>query len=817
MALSRLPCRNALATVGVLVVLGGAAAAPAEGAIAFRRVSGDVLVYQAARYEANRVTIRYDAGSNAYTIRDTGVAEIGTFGASVDGCSTDPDDRQVATCTARPGDVLAVFLDDQDDVLEQSAPRNSGVCGGAGDDVIAGGPRPDVVWGEEGNDELSGGEGIDALVGEEACSGTDGVTAPPGRDVLVGGPGNDALEAGRGPDELDGGDGDDRLFAYAGNDSLVGGDGSDFLSGDDGDDELQGNEGPDALCGGHGDDHEVGGAGDDRLGTPLTSQLFACDDAGDDVLDAGAGDDELDAGPTSGFFLEHTELPLPGPTEAGNGADQLIGGAGVDTVSYTGRLTAISGSMNGVADDGAAGEGDDVAADVERITGGAGDDALTGGPAADRLDGAGGADLLRGGPGDDTLEGGAIDAAADRISGDDGRDTLRGSAGADTLDGGADADAVSGDGGDDVIEGAAGADALEGGPGSDRLDGGAGDDRLDGVDPRSVGADGDDALAGGLGDDTLLGGPGDDTLQGGLGADRLAGGEGAADVADYRDARSPVAVTFDGIADDGRAGEHDDAGADVEGFRGGGADDTVRSGALLTGGDGEDYLDGTAGPDRLSGGAGGDTLRSRGGGSDRVACGRGLDLAVGDAADRIGSDCELVALGRASARAGRRAIVRPVTGAVGLGHAGAARTAPLLDRLSVPLPARLDAVAGAVEVVSARRGRRTKTRFSGAAFSLAQRASGRQVLSATLARAPAAACLGRPADTVVRRLRARSRALLRVHGGAGTALGRGTWIVEERCNGTRFAVVAGRVRVHDRLDRRVLVLRAGDRHLARLP
>jgi len=812
-----LPRLRSVRLVAVAVLALGAAASPAQGSVLSRPNGAEVLLYQGLAYEENHVTISYAAASDTYTFRDTGTPGIITNQA-LGGCSVDPADPQVATCAARPDDQLLVWLADGDDVLQQSAPRDISVCGGEGDDVVSGGPGSDVIWGEEGDDTLSGGEAIDVLSGEEVCTGIGlGVTAPPGHDILIGGPGNDSLEGGRGIDEFDGGDGDDRLFGYAGADTLEGGAGSDFLSADDGDDVLLGGDGRDALCGGHGDDRESGGDGDDALGASLTSQRFACDDAGNDVLDAGPGDDELDAGPTTGFFLEHTELPLPGPTEAGNGGDRLIGGEGSDTLLYTGRLTAVSVTTNGVADDGAAGEHDDVGADIEQITGGAGDDTLIGGPAPDRLDGAGGADVLRGGGGGDTLLGGAVDAGADRMFGEGGRDTLQGGAGPDELDGGDDPDAVAGDGGDDQLRGAAGADALEGGPGSDRVAGGDGDDQVDGGDQRHVGADGGDSLAGGPGNDALAGGPGDDALAGGPGSDRLSGGEGDADVADYGDARSPVSVTFDGIADDGRANEHDDVGADVEGFRGGGEDDTVRGGALLDGGDGEDYLDGGADTDRLRGGAGGDTLRSRDGATDRVSCGSGRDLVVADRQDQIDSDCEVVEIGTPVARAGRRAVVRPLAGVVALAHTGALRSAPLLDRISVRLPARIDAARGTVEVVTARRGRRATARVSGASFSLHQRAGSRRPPGARLRRATDAACAGRPARTVLQRLRVRSAALLRTSGSAGTALGRGTWQTEERCDGTRFRILTGTARIRDHLTKRVVRLRAGDVYLARRP
>ena len=68
--------------------------------------------------------------------------------------------------------------------------------------------------------------------------------------------------------------------------------------------------------------------------------------------------------------------------------------------------------LDGVADDGQAGEGDNVGADVENVSGGS---------AGDRLVGDEDANVLIGGAGDDTLDG------------QDGRDALIGSAGSDSL------------------------------------------------------------------------------------------------------------------------------------------------------------------------------------------------------------------------------------------------------------------------------------------------------------------------------------------------------------------------------------------------
>src|SRR3712207_7375338 len=56
---------------------------------------------------------------------------------------------------------------------------------------------------------------------------------------------------------------------------------------------------------------------------------------------------------------------------------------------------------------------------------------------------------------------------------------------------------------------------------------------------------------------------------------RSEGGGGNADVLDYSERTQPVTITADGQANDGEAGEGDNAGADIERLTGGQAGDTI--------------------------------------------------------------------------------------------------------------------------------------------------------------------------------------------------------------------------------------------------
>lgn len=163
------------------------------------------------------------------------------------------------------------------------------------------------------------------------------------------------------------------------------------------------------------------------LAAPVPIEMYG--EAGDDklldgwqadVLDGGDGTDEIDM---SGTYGEHIGSL--------NGADMIRGGAGTDHVIYSRTdSSSVSLSNDGVPNDGAANEADNIAADVEQLTGGAGDDTLTGSAGPDSLNGGLGNDTINGLGGDDTLEG---LGGRDVIDGGAGRDSFSGSAEADTI------------------------------------------------------------------------------------------------------------------------------------------------------------------------------------------------------------------------------------------------------------------------------------------------------------------------------------------------------------------------------------------------
>lgn len=464
------------------------------------------------------------------------------------------------------------------------SPGADTILGSPGENRISAGDGNDIVAARDGDDVVDGGAGVDALQGD---GGDDWVAGGFGDDALVsGGAGDDRLEGGvpgdpqraldeddPGQDQLVGGEGDDLLSGGLGRDTLAGGPGSDTAdyegrrravdvdlrdggaegNADDygdpvGDGGVPASRRGDSLAG---IENVIGTAHNDELaGDESANRLYGR--AGADTVTGRGGNDHL-----HGEGGDDTLL-------GGSGRDQLVGGGdadvhdggdGVDTASYAGRERGVVVTLDGNADDGAAGESDNVLPSVECVLGGAGADVLVGSAAANALDGGDGDDVLSGRGGNDVLDGGGgadalngdggVDAAdysgrrapvtvtldglandgaegerdnvaTEKVRGGRGDDLLEGDRRANILDGGAGADLLRGGGGADTLRGGAGADALHGGAGADWLLGGSGDDRL----------------SGDAGNDTGDGGAGSDRVLGGRGRDRVAGGGGGNDVVD---------------------------------------------------------------------------------------------------------------------------------------------------------------------------------------------------------------------------------------------------------------------------------------------
>ena len=228
---------------------------------------------------------------------------------------------------------------------------------------------------------------------------------------------------------ISGGDGDDSIVLTAiGNLTLQitvdGGTGDDIILGSASAETLGGGIGDDTIHGAGGDDQIDGGAGND--------QLFG--ERGNDQITGGAGMDNLSGGSGNDTLM------------AGDGeADTVSGDAGIDLADYSNETANLSLTLDGLANDGAPGENDNLLG-IENIYGGSGNDRITGSDGDNFLYGNGGNDTIHGGSGNDTLKGGS---GHDHLFGDGGTDLLIANDHTkDILDGGNGSDTAK----DDVID-----------------------------------------------------------------------------------------------------------------------------------------------------------------------------------------------------------------------------------------------------------------------------------------------------------------------------------------------------------------------------
>ena len=250
-----------------------------------------------------------------------------------------------------------------------------------------------------------------------------------------------------------------------------------------------------------------GGAGDDTLISGSGSQGFIDGEAGFDTVDYsdhqfgvnvsldtlandGGFEDVNAADPERVVGIERiiggaADDVFSDSVRGGNGAriaTVFEGRGGVDLVTYADRPAGepIAGVADGVANDGAAGEDDDIRPDVENITGGAGNDLFSSGPASNALDGGPGVDTVtyadRSAPVAASLDGVRNDGVAGELDQLLGMETLFGGRGNDFLLGSGAANRIEGGLGNDVIDGGDGPDTLLAGDGADRVAGGPGID-----------------------------------------------------------------------------------------------------------------------------------------------------------------------------------------------------------------------------------------------------------------------------------------------------------------------------------------------------
>jgi Ca2+-binding RTX toxin-like protein len=518
---------------------------------------------------------------------------------------------------------------------------------GFGTDNVYGGSDPDTVTYSERSNPLT--VTLDA-VANDGETGENDFVAPDvenltgggnndGKghngavDQLDGGPDNDTLDGGPPGSwgaEFNGGYGNDTVTYAARTDNVkIYLDGSpngedkilnvETAYGGSGDDTIIGNDGPNAIFAKGGNDI-IGGAGE-------KDYLYGGE--GNDQLWGGGGNDSLVGSDGADTFF------------GGEGADWISAWNGVDTVSYDDHTVPVTVTLDGVANDGAAGEGDNVLPGAEKLIGGWAGDTLTGsdgpetligGLGADKLNGLGGPDLLDGREGQDTLKGGdggdtlIGGTENDKLYGDVGIDVLRGETGNDQLDGGPDPDFADYTTAQSAVTVDLGLKTAAGGDGSDTLAsiesayGSSFDDTLtgDGGSNTILGFGGSDKLYGGGNKDHLFGADGDDLLRGGPGDDEVNGG-GGSDTADYSTAPAAVKVELSFYNQSATGGDGTDwlslienatGSSFADNITGSSAPNVLRGGGqadMLFGLGGDDSLDGQGGTDSLDGGLDVDT------------------------------------------------------------------------------------------------------------------------------------------------------------------------------------------------------------------
>jgi 6-phosphogluconolactonase (cycloisomerase 2 family) len=172
---------------------------------------------------------------------------------------------------------------------------------------------------------------------------------------------------------------------------------------------------------------------------------------------------------------------------------------------------------------------------------------------------------------------------------------------------------------------------------------------------------------------------------------------------------------------------------------------------------------------------------------------------------------------------GQTLVAEPVSGTVRVRRPGTASFVPLQDVEELPLGSTIDTRRGRVDIATERQkrgGRIQEGRFYGGLFLVRQRRSDRYVtelvLRGALSRCPASRGSAQAAASSKRRLWGDGKGRFRTRGRYSSGAVRGTrWLTEDRCDGTLTLVRRGRVKVRDFVLDRAVLVRAGERYLAR--
>jgi Ca2+-binding RTX toxin-like protein len=368
----------------------------------------------------------------SFTVHNTGVVSAGASTAAVY-LSTDASitnaDIQLGTSATPSLDTLAsdlesvalnfptdltpgtyyigVIADDGGEVTEfnennnLSNPAMPVILGNSAANTLTGTSAANLMFGLGGDDSLVGGAGADTMVGG---TGDDTYSVDNSADQVIENPGEGADLVLSSVTYTLGANVENLTLTGSAAINGTGNALANAITGNTGNNTLAGLGGADTLDGGGGTDTVTYAASGSAVNVSLAAGTASRGDAEGDVL---SNIENL----TGSVFNDTLE------GDAGNNV--LIGGSGVDTLSYAHATAAVNVSLALTTAQTTGGAGTDTVSQFENLTGSAFADTLTGSTGNNVLSGGGGDDSLTGGAGADTLVGGAgDDTLAGGTSGD---------------------------------------------------------------------------------------------------------------------------------------------------------------------------------------------------------------------------------------------------------------------------------------------------------------------------------------------------------------------------------------------------------------
>jgi Ca2+-binding RTX toxin-like protein len=594
------------------------------------------------------------AAAPAGAADDVIAIEDAAGGTATDGEADLTDDGSFSDITWDGVSHLIVNTGAGDDTVDAGGYTATGVQVDAGD-------GDDYIVQTDGNDTLNGGLGSDFidfsasagpvvvnLAGSQSASGAgtdvisnfEDVVGTAGADVITGdandnwilpGDGADVVTAAEGNDTVDFSDSNTAVTVdlnlssqntgrgtktLTGFENVIGGGGNDTLTGTPGDNVLG--------DGGGGNDTIDGGAGFDIGDYSLSAGALTVDLGSTPQTITGAGNDTISN--LEGVWGGDGNDSFKGSS----GDNEFDGGAGFDTVDFSGAAAGVTVDLTGGT---AEGDGSDTVTSMEGVIGSGFDDTIEGTYGATAAEAN---NTLNGGAGTDTLSysqapaGVTVDLSVviAQNTGGGGTDTL---SNFENVTGSAFNDSLTGTAGNNVLAGLAGDDTLNGGLGTDTADYSASAAAVNvNLLSGSATGDGTDSLTA---IENVIGSDFNDTLAGDGGNNAIDGGAGV-DTLSYQFAGLPIVVDLHiGLG----TGQGTDLISNVENIKGSTLKDTILGNGQpnkLQGGQGDDQISGKGGSDVL-GGSGGDDELLGGGGPDTLKGGPGDDvLSGGSGADK---------------------------------------------------------------------------------------------------------------------------------------------------------------------------------------